>query len=303
MNLYKAQNSALNQIKELSFTLEKDIQSLVETNINDIFGYLFISTEFSIGEYRIDTLCFDEENNSFVIIEYKKGSSYSVIDQGYSYLSTMLNNKAEFILEYNEKTEATLKRDEVNWASSKVLFISPSFNSYQKNSVNFKDVPFELWEIKRFEGSLICLEQHKATSKESIEHITGDSLIQSVSKEVKSYKEEDVLQKSDEQTKQSWYQLKEKLLELDDSDMVAGKGYIKFTKNGKGVCYFSFRKSFFNAEIIRGNIKTDGSKSKNFFVIDDPKNIVRERHFTWKSGEEGHRYLFDIKPSIDLGKV
>ena len=39
----------------------------------------------------------------------------------------------------------------------KVIFISPSFNSYQKNSVNFQDVPFELWEITRYENNNISL--------------------------------------------------------------------------------------------------------------------------------------------------
>ena len=303
MNIYNFKNNTISQVNEMPFLLEKDIQSLVETNIYDLFGYSFVSSEFSVSEYRIDSLCFDEENNSFVIVEYKRGSSYSVIDQGYSYLSTMLNNKAEFILEYNERQNATLKRDEVNWSSSKVLFVSPSFNSYQKNSVNFKDVPFELWEIKRFEGNILCLEQHKATSKESIEKVTGDTLIKSVSKEVKPNLEEDVIVKSDIKTQKKWFELKEKLLNFENTEMVVGKGYIKFTKNGKGVCYFNFRKNFFNGEIIRGNIKVDGSKSKGFFIIDDPKNIVRERDFEWKSGDKGCRYIFDIKSGIDLDYI
>lgn len=303
MNIYNLKNNTLSQVNEMPFNLEKDIQSLIELNIYELFGYSFVSSEFSVSEYRIDTLCFDEENNSFVIVEYKKGSSYSVIDQGYSYLSTMLNNKAEFILEYNERQNATLKRDEVSWSSSKVLFVSPSFNSYQKNSVNFKDVPFELWEIKRFEGNILCLEQHKATSKENIEKVTGDILIKSVSKEVKPNLEEDVILKSDTKTQQKWFELKEKLLNFENTEMVVGKGYIKFTKNGKGVCYFNFRKNFFNGEIIRGNIKVDGSKSKGFFKIDDPKNIVRERDFEWKSGDKGCRYIFDIKSDIDLDYI
>ena len=109
MAIYKLEKSDLTQVTEIPFLLEKDIQQLVESNIADMFGYVFVSTEFSISEYRIDTLCFDEETSSFVIVEYKKGSSYSVIDQGYSYLSTMLNNKAEFILEYNEKNNVSLK--------------------------------------------------------------------------------------------------------------------------------------------------------------------------------------------------
>ena len=31
-----------------------------------------------------------------------------------------------------------LKRDDVDWSQSKIIFVSPSFNSYQKNSVKKK---------------------------------------------------------------------------------------------------------------------------------------------------------------------
>jgi RecB family endonuclease NucS len=58
----------------------------------------FIESEFRVEKYRIDTLCLDVENNSFVIIEYKKGSSYSVVDQGMTYLQLMLNNKREIFI-------------------------------------------------------------------------------------------------------------------------------------------------------------------------------------------------------------
>lgn len=84
----------------------------------------FVESEFTIENYRLDSLAFDKENKSFVIIEYKKGNSYSVIDQGYTYLSTVLNNKAEVVLEYNEKMQDTLKRNEIDWTQTKVIFIS-----------------------------------------------------------------------------------------------------------------------------------------------------------------------------------
>jgi len=66
------------------------------------------------------------------------------------------------------------------------------------------------------------------------------------------------------------------------------------------VCYFSFKKQHIKSEIIKGNIYPDGKKSKNFFVIDDPKNICKEYNFTYKSGIEGHRYIFDIKNNANL---
>src|SRR5690606_2344968 len=115
-----------------------------------------------------DTLAFDPENRSFIIIEYKKSRNYSVIDQGYTYMSLLLNNKSDFILEYNENCGGQLKRDDVDWSQSKVIFISPNFTDYQKHSVNFKDVPYELWEIKQYENNLIGFVQHKTSSDESI---------------------------------------------------------------------------------------------------------------------------------------
>jgi len=301
MDLYNIVNNSLVAMDSESFKLEKDIQNLIESNTDEVFGLQFVSSEFAMGDFRLDTLCFDEENSSFVIIEYKKGSSYSVIDQGYSYLSLMLNNKSDFILEYNEKRTVSLKRTDVNWQGSRIIFVSPSFNTYQKNSVNFKDVPFELWEIKKFGGGLVALDNHKPTSKESIQNISPtDSMIGTVSKEVKVYKDEDVLAKTSDTIIELWQELKEKLFTLDNVDFVAQSSYIKLTKNNKGVCYFNFRKDKIKGEIIRGNINSDGSKSKNFFVIDDPKNICREYNFTYKSGVEGHRYLFDINETSDL---
>ena len=114
MDLYNLKNKKLNQIDQKPFNLEKDIQSVVEQNTQELFNIDFVTSEFSLGDFRIDSLCYDDENKSFVIIEYKKGKSYSVIDQGYSYLSLMLNNKSDFILEYNENKKNSLKRGDVD---------------------------------------------------------------------------------------------------------------------------------------------------------------------------------------------
>ena len=75
-------------------------------NLNKLLGLEFVKSEFTISgsvqRLRIDTLAFDRKNKAFVIIEYKQDKNFSVVDQGYAYLSAMLNNKADFILEYNE---------------------------------------------------------------------------------------------------------------------------------------------------------------------------------------------------------
>jgi hypothetical protein len=100
MPLFLIKIDRLERVKEIPFKSErKDIQRVTELSLKEVFGYEFIKSEVTLGNLRIDTLAFDAENKSFVIIEYKIDQSFSVIDQGYAYLGLLLNNKADFILE------------------------------------------------------------------------------------------------------------------------------------------------------------------------------------------------------------
>ena len=297
MQLFKSEDGELLPIERDAFKLEKDIQSLVETNMDTIFGLEFVSSEFSIAEFRLDSLAYDEQNNSFVIVEYKKGSSYSVVDQGYSYLSTMLNNKADFILEYNEKTGKTLRRDDIDWSASRVIFVWPSFNSYQKNSVNFRDVPFELWEIRKFEGGVVALEQHTSSSKESIESVsTGSSgsVIKKVSGEVKVSSEDQLITSRNSELQSVWSAFREQLLSLSGTSTHTTRNYLAIKFDGNALIYVRFRKNEISCELLRGNTYPDGSRRGRFFEIDDPKNVTKVRTWNWKSGVTGSVYNFSL---------
>ncbi|MGI6103191.1 MAG: DUF5655 domain-containing protein [Patescibacteria group bacterium] len=224
MPLFSASGTSLKQIHEQTFSLEKDIQKLTEENLKTVFGYEFVSTEFQLNNLRIDTLAFDHENKSFVIIEYKKDRNLSVIDQGYTYLALLLNNKADFILEYNERTGQTIKRDDVDWSQSKVVFISPEFTTYQKGAIEFRDLPIELWEVKRYENDMVLYAELKAPQvNESISTISRDKTITAVSKEIREYSLEDHLQKGSENTRSLFEQLHKKILELDEAMRVEFK--------------------------------------------------------------------------------
>ena len=154
MPLYKNTSTQLSNLKEKPFKLEREIQRLFENNLSAIMGLELVKSEFTIKNKRIDTLGFDPQSKGFVIIEYKRERNSSVFDQGLTYLSLMLANKADFILEYNENKQKSLKRTDVDWSQSRVAFVTPSFTENQKEAVNFKDLAIELWEIKRYEGDI-----------------------------------------------------------------------------------------------------------------------------------------------------
>ena len=304
MKLFDIGNKKVEEVEQLSFKLEKDIQNLIEPNVETFFGLKFIKSEFTVDKYRIDTLCFNEETNSFVIIEYKKGNSYSVIDQGYTYLQLLLNHKSDFLLVLSQYFNKVMRFEEVDWSQSRIIFVSPSFNSFQKDSVNFKDLPFELWEIKNYTNKTVVLNQHRSNSKESIETlnpVTSDSVISQVTKEVKVYTVEQHLSKTTQKVVEKWNLLIERLSSLDDIEIVPKSPYISVMYRGTTVCYFNFMKKGIRIDVLRGNVNPDGSKSKNYFNIDDPKGISTEGSWEWKSGTMGtlYRIYFDENSDID----
>ena len=64
MKLYNIKDKKLLPVFSDNFKLEKDIQELVENNLKELFNLELVKTEFTIRNFRIDTLCFNKENKS-----------------------------------------------------------------------------------------------------------------------------------------------------------------------------------------------------------------------------------------------
>lgn len=287
MALYKI-DKKLEYIKEKPFKLEKEIQELTEQNLKLIFGLDFVKSEFGLHNFRIDTLAFDFESNSFVIIEYKRDKNFSVIDQGYAYLSLMLNNKADFILEYNEKQRNQLKRTDVDWTQSRVMFVSPGFTNYQREAINFKDLPIELWEVKRFENDTVSYDQiQKAGAQESINTISkANKTIAAVGTEIVVYTEEEHLANASDEMVELYQKLKGAISNLDNIEIKPKKKYIAFV-SGKNIVDIHPQKKALKLWI---NL-TKGE-------LDDSKNITRDVSATghWGNGD----YELQIDNDEDL---
>ena len=256
----------LKQIPEDSFKLEKDIQNLIETNLKEMFNLEFIRSEFTIKNNRIDTLAYNSESKSFIIIEYKRERNFSVIDQGYAYLSLLINNKAEFIVEYNERLNQSLKRGEIDWSQTRIIFVAPSFTDHQKQAINFKDMPFELWEIKKFKNRIVSIEQiKKSKTTESIKTFGGLSKeLSEVTKTIKVYTEEDHINYGSEFVKELYNTFKNAVLNIGDMEITPFQSYIAFKS----------RTNVIDVEIQRNALKFWINMKKN--SLDDPKHIMRD---------------------------
>ncbi len=270
MQLYQTQAQTLVELTGDPFRLEREIQTLFENNLYSFTGLEFIKSEFTIKSNRIDTLAFDPESQAFVIIEYKRERNYSVIDQGVSYLNLMLEYKADFIVEYNESQSKHLKRQDVDWSQSRIIFVSPSFTDFQKQSTNFKDFSIELWEIKRYQGGLISVNPlQKTKSAPSIKQVQkmGSEDIKKIAKEIQTYDEAYHLADKSDDIKELYEQFRDSILNLaPDIEMNIRKNYIAFKCKNSNLLYVHFFKDF-----IRFDISEQRKK-----LIDDPRNFFKD---------------------------
>lgn len=272
MQLFKNTWWKLIDINEKSFDLEKDLQKLTETNLELIFWLKFISTEFVLREFRIDTLAYDEENKSFVIIEYKRWSSLSVIDQGYTYLWLMLDNQANFVLEYNQKTGKNYNLKDINWEWSRVMFVANWFTTYQRNAINFKDLPIELWETKKFGTDIVVYDQIKAKNTQaSVKTITKNTEIEKVVRELKTYTVDDQFKWDDWiKSKELYEELSEKILAVDARlEVNPKKIYIWFAIGRNNVVEAKIQKARIWFDVLRIEPKDISDPEKKLTYVKD----------------------------------
>ncbi|WP_017496804.1 DUF5655 domain-containing protein [Flavobacterium sp. WG21] len=274
MNLYHTKSTnSLSVLKEKPFKLEKEIQTLFEANLFEFMGLEMVKSEFVIKGKRIDTLGYDPQSKAFVIIEYKRDKNISVVDQGFTYLSLMLENKADFVLTYNETLKKAIHSTSIDWSQTRVAFVSPGFTENQRLATNFKDIAIELWEVKRYENDLISINPIKKTkSAESIKPLTKQStVIKSVTDEIKVYTEEDHLNGASEEIKELYENFKNAILNLtDDIEIVPKKLYIAFKKN----------KNIADMVILKKGIKIFINLKKG--ELDDSKGLMKD------VSEKGH---------------
>ena len=199
-----------------------------------------------------------------------------------------MNNKAEFILLYNEnnKDNRMIKKNDIDWTQSKVIFISPNFTNYQRKAIEFKDLPIELWEVKLYSNDTILFNQIQSPEKsESITTISQRSeVVKQVSREVRTYDEEYHFQRASDNTKSIYNELKNSILSFGTNISVKPvKMYIAFV-----------RKSSFVSVLLKKSHLTIVILMKTGSLV-DPKNITKDK---------GHGYYeIKLKDSTDLGYI
>lgn len=276
-------------LKRTEFKNEKELQTFVEENMEQILGCEFIATEFAVDNYRLDSLAYNKESNSFVIVEYKNIRNTSLVDQGYAYLGLMLKRKEAFVLKYNNVTNSNLEPKDIDWSQSRIAFISPEFSQRQINATEFQGMPFDLIKVAKYEGNIIEFTKIQKDLNLNSNVTPKTKEANEVMKEIKVYTEADHFEKSSSKIKELYSDLKEEILNLGDIDIEPKKLYIAFKGNS----------NIADAEIYASKIRLFINMKKG--TLKDPMGYAQDIS---NAGHHGNGdYVIDIKETEDIPKA
>ena len=165
IKLFELTAESATEIPGEATAVEKSLHRLIERNMEAMLGIRLLGTEYSTGQKhrgRIDTLGIDE-NNTPVIVEYKRATNQNVINQGLFYMDWLLDHRAEFELLVLKKLDAATAGS-IDWSAPRLLCIAGGYTRYDEHAVEQMNRNIELIRYRRFGDSLLMLEMVNAIS-------------------------------------------------------------------------------------------------------------------------------------------
>lgn len=286
---YKVSNKHLVPIAKKNI-LEKDVQNLVESNLSDLFDLGLVDTEFSIENVRFDTLAFDKDANSPVIIEYKKSFEKSLFDQGLEYLNILFSRKADFAVALHKKLKLPPDPDAYSWENARVIFVCEQFSERQKRAISFQGLPIDLYRFAWMENDFFQLEKEsldrEAKLSEFSKAINGkNSAIQKVRSEVKDYGRNYHKKSTTDAVWELFEKIEAELLDWKDFEIRYRKLYIGFYD----------KHSFCAVKLYKSKIQVEFGKKKDEKILNKLPKIVDITSRDWN-----HTHMFEVKSEKDL---
>lgn len=256
--------------------LEKELQNLIENNMESFFGVRFLKSEYTITNGRMDSIGIDE-NNSPVIFEYKRSQNENVINQGLFYLDWLLDHKADFKLLVIDKF-GNEEAEKIDWSVPCVICIAHDFTKYDVHAVNQMQRNIKLVSYRKYDNDLILFEHLNTPIAKPITQDIGNDIDKKQSNQ-KSHTEKLAL--APEKIKTLYQSVCDYIESLGD-DITSNqlKYYIAYKKIQNMVCI-----EIYNRQII-------------LFLKLPPETVDLEEGFTRDMRSVGHYGTGDLQVII-----
>jgi predicted transport protein len=286
IKLFHLNADSAQELRAESVDIEKSLQSLMEQHLESFLGVRFLASEYVTGKVhggRIDTLGLDD-NNSPVIIEYKRSLNENVISQGLYYLDWLMDHQGEFTLQVLKRLGQDCA-DSIDWSGPRLLCIAGDFTRYDEYAVLQIPRNIELLRYRRYGGDLLLLELVQSGSVLPNPRRTAQA-----PKEKESVSSSDVSGVEQGAVHDLWNTLRAFLLALgEDVQMKELEHYVAFRRMKNFAC-------------VRPH-----SKDLQVWVRLDPTSVALEEGFTRDVSNIGHSGTGDleirIRSAADLARA
>ncbi|MFG3253326.1 DUF5655 domain-containing protein [Streptomyces sp. NPDC048172] len=135
LKVFRVRGGRATEIPGASVAVERELQSLIEANMEAMLGIRFLASEYRTGRHRgrVDSLGLDESGTP-VIVEYKRSRDQNVINQALSYLVWLRDHHHEF-----ERLVADRLGPEaagaVDWSNPRVVCVAGEFTYHDTVAV------------------------------------------------------------------------------------------------------------------------------------------------------------------------
>ena len=267
-------NGTISEYQSGTVALEKELQNIIENNMQTFFGVTFLASEYRTTDGRMDSLGIDE-NHCPVIIEYKKSVNQNVINQGLFYLNWLLDHKDSFKVLVIEKL-GLQAADNIDWTMPRVICIANDFTKYDESAIKQMNRNISLIRYKKFGNDMLMFEYVNENIAQAI--ADEDAAANGRSRE-KTFTEQYNTAKPE--IKELYDDLRNYILSLsDDVSENNLKLYTAFRKIKNIVC----------AEILSGKIL--------LYLRIEPSSVEYEENFSRDTSNIGHWGTGDVEVTV-----
>lgn len=184
-------NGKVQEYQAGTVTLEKELQTIIENNMETFFGVTFLASEYSTTDGgRMDSIGIDE-NHCPVIFEYKRSVKDNVINQGLFYLNWLLDHKDSFKVLVIQKL-GMKAADDIEWSMPRVVCVAGDFTKYDSSAIKLINRNISLIRYKKFGKDLLMFEQinENIVAASTDDNTLSGTKTKSVSKTFAEHKEE-----------------------------------------------------------------------------------------------------------------
>jgi predicted transport protein len=174
MRLFRVGDARIKEMERRSGSIEKSLQTLVESNLDILLGVRVIASEYAtpgLTADPIDTIGIDE-NQAPVVVKYKRSLNENVVTRGLFYLDWLHDHK-EAVEGLAGGATAPAGLPPLYWPARRLICIAGDFNRFDRHAAAQMQRNIDLVEYCQFDIGFLMLSLTTTTADPAVAISSG----------------------------------------------------------------------------------------------------------------------------------